>query len=121
MPTRGDDDTASKKAVAKLAVGCAGAMRFRDRDLGERDLPVVIIGNNRTGLEQRVLRRLPDGLPYELEDCVEAALRFSRSCSAEISFSQRLTATVATPFPIRFVSARHSLMKRSIPTSKASD
>lgn len=38
-----------------------------------------------------------------------------------ISFSQRLMTTVATPFPIRFVMARHSLMKRSIPTSSASD
>jgi len=37
------------------------------------------------------------------------------------SFSQRLMTTVATPLPIRFVIARHSLMKRSMPTSRASD
>ena len=30
-------------------------------------------------------------------------------------------ATVATPLPMRFVIARHSLMKRSMPTSSASD
>ena len=38
-----------------------------------------------------------------------------------ISRSHRLITTVATPLPIRFVIARHSLIKRSIPTSSASD
>src|SRR5436190_3006447 len=37
------------------------------------------------------------------------------------SFSERLITTVATPLPIRFVRARHSLIKRSIPTRIARD
>ena len=42
----------------------------------------------------------------------------SRSFAAGTSFSQRLTATVATPLPMRLVIARHSLMKRSKDLSK---
>ena len=34
---------------------------------------------------------------------------------------RRLTTIVATPFPIRLVIARHSLMKRSMPTRMAND
>ena len=45
----------------------------------------------------------------------------ARRLSGWISFSQRLMTMVATPLPMRFVRARHSLMKRSMPTSKASD
>ena len=47
--------------------------------------------------------------------------RAALSVSTSSSFSQRLITTVATPFPMRLVIARHSLMNRSMPTSKASD
>src|SRR4051812_29391761 len=50
-----------------------------------------------------------------------AGPRFVLSVSTVTSFSQRLMTTVATPLPMRLVSARHSLMNRSMPTSSASD
>src|SRR5438874_7726867 len=56
---------------------------------------------------------------YECEG--EDLRRFAFKVSAESSCSQRLITNVATPLPMRLVMARHSLMKRSMPTSKASD
>src|SRR5260221_14641182 len=44
-----------------------------------------------------------------------------RIFSTSNSPCHRLTTSVATPFPTTFVSARHSLMNFSIPTSRASD
>ena len=43
----------------------------------------------------------------------------ARSVSAETSRSQRLTTRVATPLPMKLVSARHSLMNRSTPRMSA--
>jgi hypothetical protein len=43
------------------------------------------------------------------------------SLSTSSSPSQRLTTKVATPLPIKFVSARHSLMNLSMPTRSARD
>src|SRR4051812_29316966 len=45
----------------------------------------------------------------------------SCSCFESSSRSQRLTTMVATPLPMRFVSARHSLMNLSMPSRIASD
>ena len=47
--------------------------------------------------------------------------KFSRNVSAVTSFSHRLTAIVATLLPMKFVIERHSLMKRSMPSSSATD
>ncbi len=46
---------------------------------------------------------------------------FFRRVSAETSPSQRLMAMAATPLPMKLTMARHSLMKRSIPTRMARD
>ena len=71
----------------------------------------AIYGSPQQMLIPVIVTQLKDGKLVEV----------ARIVSPEISFSHRLITRVATPFPMRFVMDRHSLINRSMPTKRAND
>src|SRR5688572_29504401 len=101
---------ASVKVLGALGRDCRAL-------IGARTRQTIVEG----AASQRSLRRRKRNDAHAAGHSRGVSLSRDLSSSGDTSPSQRLMTTVATPLPTRLVSARHSLMKRSMPTSRASD